>query len=144
MPSPPVVPFTKFSDTYSDLNSQLLEVSKEYSKGQSAVYTALSKQSALASGSISTVVNSLTATQIGYCSGMVFRNPGNTNVKDAKNNNQGDILASIEGAWQTAASDYVKGDSSTGASDSAKLQTRLQDFDTAISTLGKTPVPPDK
>jgi hypothetical protein len=84
------------------------------------------------------VVDKLTPDQVNFMSGLGFTNPGD----DAKKRT--DILNSVVSAWDAPASKYMKGQTGEGIKGKAAMYTRLQQFDDALETQGKTPVPPDK
>lgn len=55
-----------------------------------------------------------------------------------------DVINSILSTWDAAAAKYMKNDAGGGDSARAKLSPRLQEFDTALSSKGGTPVKKDE
>ncbi len=84
---------------------------------------------------IGNFVKTLSDTQVGYLSGLNFTKPPNSDRDDVTN--------SALTAWDKSASKYMNNLMSDGDSARTALQTRLQEFDTAIQTAGQTAVTPD-
>lgn len=84
------------------------------------------------------VVDKLSPDQVNFMSGLGFTAPND----DAKK--RADILNSVISAWDAPAAHYMKGETGAGDKGKSELYDRLLQFDTALETQGKTPVPPDK
>lgn len=84
---------------------------------------------------VDALVKTLNDTQIGYLSGLKFTAPPNSSRKD--------VTDSAMAAWDKSASKYMNNLNSDGDSAKSDLLKRLQEFDTAIRTAGKTAVTPD-
>lgn len=91
-----------------------------------------------AKGILKPVVDKLTPDQVNFMSGLGFTAPGD----DAKK--RIDILNSVVSAWDAPAAHYMKGETGAGDKGKSALFDRLLQFDIALETQGKTPVPPDK
>jgi len=92
---------------------------------------------------IETFVQTLSTTQVGYLSGLGFSGNPAPMPPPTLTSQQNDIVNSVYGYWDKAASAYLSNDTSTGDTNTAALQTRLGQYDTAIQTLGATALPPD-
>ena len=55
-----------------------------------------------------------------------------------------DVTNSVLSTWDAAASKYMKNDTGGGDGEAGKLLPRLQEFDTAVSSKGGTPVKKDE
>lgn len=84
------------------------------------------------------VVDKLSPDQVNFLSGLGFTAPNDDKKKRT------DILNSVVSAWDAPAAHYMKGETGAGDKGKSALFDRLQQFDDALSTQGKTPVPPDK
>jgi len=84
------------------------------------------------------VVDKLSPDQVNFMAGLGFTAPND----DAKKRT--DILNSVMSAWDAPAAHYMKGETGAGDKGKSALYDRLQEFDTALETQGKTPVSADK
>lgn len=163
----PPPPFTKFSDAFSDLTALLDNVKSEASKDKASGATAYgnacagkrdygkdasgnvildgkgqpSQVTVTAKGAkdiIQAVTDPMTSDQVEYFSGLSFTDPSD----DVKK--RGDIVNSAYSAWDKSASKYMQNDSTTGDSEKATLQSRLQEFDAVIQNAGSPAVTPDQ
>lgn len=82
-------------------------------------------------------VKTLTATEIGYLSGLGFTAPNDDKKKRT------DVVNSVLSSWDKSASKYMKQELAAGDAAASTLKSRLDEYDTAIRTQGKTPVKPD-
>lgn len=55
-----------------------------------------------------------------------------------------DVINSVVAAWDKSAAKYMRNNTGEGDSNKAALSSRLQEFDTAISSQGGTPVKKDE
>lgn len=86
-------------------------------------------------------VQTLDDTTIGYLSGIGFSNGSPPAAPPTLTSDQNDVVNDIYSAWDKSAGKYMNGDASAGDSARDDLQTRLQQYDTAVQTQGQTPVP---
>lgn len=126
---------------YSDAQSGKLEYGKDPdgkvkigSNGQPSEVKVIEKG---AKAIIEGHVNSLSPEHIGYLSGLGFTAPNDDKKKRT------DIVNSVLSAWDKPAAKYMKQELSAGDGAVPAFKQRLEEFDTAIRTQGKTPVKPD-
>ena len=155
----PLPPFSGFSDLYDPLARLLDQIRTEGPKGKPLPKKSASGKplpilpphgvtdtSAKAYGItnnkattvIKPIVDQLSDEAVGFLSGLGFTDPNDV-VKQRT-----DVVNSIHAAWDKSASEYMKLKTSAGDSARTDMANRLQEFDTAIITLGVTPVTPDQ
>lgn len=133
--SPAVTPFF---DLYPKLANYLTLVSAALSQGSVVVGVAYATQHGAASTLISTATSQLTSVQLEYLSGLGYTTPTSTQA------NQADVANSVMSAWDKAASFFLHGNKTSGASAEVTLLTRLHQFDAALQGKGKPAVTPDQ
>lgn len=162
-------PFTQFNDTFGDLSSLLDNIESEAAKGQAEGATAYgdacsgkknygtdssgnvsvdssgqpNQVTTVQKGStdiIKAVTDGLSSDQLGYLSGLAT-DSFNNNDEDGMRT---DVLNSAYSAWDKSAAAYMKADTSGGDSARSDLQSRLQEFDSAVQGQGDPAVSPDQ
>lgn len=83
------------------------------------------------------VVSKLSSTDLDY----VWKG---LELSSAADKHGDDVTNSVLSTWDAAASKYMKADNGGGDSEAAKLKPRLDEFDTALSSQGATPVKKDE
>lgn len=83
------------------------------------------------------VVRKLSSTELDYAwKGLKLSSAADKHVDDVTN--------SVLSTWDVAASKYMKSDNDGGDSEADKLKSRLDEFNTALSSEGATPVKKDE
>jgi hypothetical protein len=158
-------PFTKFHDTFSDLGSLLDSISsatdpssaasaygdacsgkRDYGKdsGGNVVLDATGQPSQVtvvkpgAKDVLQPVIDGLSSDQVDDFEGLNFTDPDDDTKKRT------DILNSAYSAWDKSAGAYMKLDTTTGDTERANLESRLQEFDAAVQGDGDPAVSPDQ
>ena len=129
--------FNQFELLYNPLLALLNDIKAQAPMGPSSGPAAYGNDYAKAKSLIQATVSGLTLEQVSYVSGLNFTKP----TDDASN--RADILNSVISAYDAAAAKYMKNQPSAGNALLPALAARLQQFDVAVQTEGKTPVLPD-
>lgn len=139
-----------FTNAYPKLITYLDKIRSEAPKGKSAPPSAKAMPGTTDTGAkaysiaydsakkiLDATVNNLTVEQLGYLSGLEYRDPNDEKLM------REDVTNSILSSWDLAASKYMKNEIGAGDEQKTTLFDRVQEFDTAISSKGQSPVAPD-
>lgn len=126
------------TDTGAKAYGEALSGVTKYTKDADNNVVSTEKVSKSVQDIIKPVTDALSPTQVGYFSGLNFTDPKDVDKQRT------DVVHALQTAWDASASKYMKNAQSDGDSLRPKLLARLQEFDTAVQTLGKTPVKPDQ